>query len=229
MKNIIIVGASSGIGAALKSKLEASGFQIFTAGRNEIASSGHIIFDANSTEPFVYPPHWPADLHGLVYCPGTINLKPISRLTQKDFLADFQVNVIGFVNILQASLPALKRANGASIVVFSTVASNIGLSFHASIAAAKGGLQAMAISLASELAPNKIRVNVVAPSLTDTPLAAPLLNSPEKMEASAKRHPLERIGNVNDMASAAEYFLSENASWITGQVLVVDGGMSKLK
>jgi len=229
MKNIIVVGASSGVGAALKSKLEFSGFQVFTAGRNQISSAGHIEFDANSTESFVYPIEWPTEVHGLVYCPGTINLKPVSRLTQKDLCADFQVNVVGFVNILQACLPALKRANGACIVVFSTVASNIGLSFHASIAAAKGGLQSMAISLASELAPNKIRVNVVAPSLTETPLAAALINTPEKIEASSKRHPLQRIGNVNDMASAAEYFLSDNASWITGQVLVVDGGLSKIK
>jgi len=229
MKNILIVGASSGIGAALKSKLEASGFQVFTAGRKDVSSSGHIQFDANSSDPFIYPTDWPVELHGLVYCPGTINLKPISRLTKIDFLADFQVNVLGFVGILQACLPALKRANGASVVVFSTVASNIGLGFHASIAAAKGGLQAMAISLASELAPNQIRVNVVAPSLTDTPLAHSLLSTPEKVESSAKRHPLNRVGTVNDMASAAEYFLSENASWITGQVLVIDGGMSKLK
>jgi NAD(P)-dependent dehydrogenase (short-subunit alcohol dehydrogenase family) len=229
MKNILIIGASSGIGKALKIKLESSDYQIFTAGRSEVSSSGHTTFDANSSDSFVYPMDWPGELHGLVYCPGTINLKPFPRLSQKDFLADFQVNVLGFVTILQACLPALKRSNCASIVVFSTVASNIGLSFHASIAAAKGGLQAMAISLASELAPNKIRVNVVAPSLTETPLASGLLNTPEKMEASAKRHPLQRIGNVNDMAAAAEYFLGDNASWITGQVLVVDGGMSKLK
>ena len=229
VKNILIVGASSGIGEALKLKLESSDCQIFTAGRNVISSSGHVTFEASSSEQFIYPSDWPSELHGLVYCPGTINLKPFARLSQKDFLAYFQVNVLGFVTILQACLPALKRSNGASIVVFSTVASNIGLSFHASIAAAKGGLQAMAISLASELAPNKIRVNVVAPSLTETPLAIGLLNTPEKMEASAKRHPLQRIGNVNDMASAAEYFLGDGASWITGQVLVVDGGMSKLK
>jgi len=229
MKNILIVGASSGIGEALKAKLEASGSHVFTAGRRSLESAGHVEFDASKGEAFVWPASWPTEFHGLVYCPGTINLKPFARLTEKDFLSDFQVNVLGFVSVMQAALPALKRANGASVVVFSTVAAAIGLGFHASIAAAKGGLQAMAISLASELAPNQIRVNVVSPSLTNTPLAGSLLSTPEKVEASAKRHPLNRVGTPDDMASAAAYFLSEGATWITGQILQVDGGMSRLK
>jgi len=229
MKNILIVGASSGIGEALFQKLQSQKINVFTAGRKNIRSAGHAEFDASSNQPFIYPSDWPTELHGIVYCPGTINLKPFSRLSFTDFLADYQVNVLGFVAVLQACLPALKKANGASIVVFSTIAASVGLSFHASISAAKGALQSMAVSLASELAPSQIRVNVVSPSLTQTPLAANLLNSPEKIEAASKRHPLQRIGNVDDMAAAAAFFLDESSSWITGQILGVDGGMSTLK
>lgn len=229
MKNILIVGASSGIGEALKNQLEAEGNQVFTAGRRDLSSAGHIHFDANSTDGFSLPDNWPDVFHGLVYCPGTINLKPIQRLTPTDFQTDFQVNVLGFVQVLQAILPRLKKANGASVVVFSTVAAQIGLGFHASIASSKGALQSLAVSLAAELAPAHIRVNVVAPSLTQTPLASSLLSTPEKLEASARRHPLQRIGSVDDMASAAGYFLSEGSSWVTGQILSVDGGLGKIR
>lgn len=192
-------------------------------------SSGHLIWDAAVTGPFAIPADWPEIFDGLVYLPGTILLKPFQRLSATDFQQDFQVNVLGFVQCMQAMLPRLKKADGSSVVLFSTVAAKVGLGFHASISSAKGALEGLALSLASELAPSKIRVNVVAPSLTDTPLASALLNTPEKLEASAKRHPLQRVGTVDDMASAARFFLSEGASWITGQCLSVDGGMSKLK
>jgi NAD(P)-dependent dehydrogenase (short-subunit alcohol dehydrogenase family) len=188
-----------------------------------------LTWDAAGAESFTIPSDWPDVFDGLVYLPGTILLKPFHRLSATDFQQDFQVNVLGFVQCMQAMLPRLKKADGSSVVVFSTVAAKIGLGFHASISSAKGALEGLALSLASELAPSKIRVNVVAPSLTDTPLAAALLNTPEKAEASAKRHPLQRIGSVDDMASAARFFLSDGASWITGQCLAVDGGMSKLK
>jgi NAD(P)-dependent dehydrogenase (short-subunit alcohol dehydrogenase family) len=229
MKNVLIVGASSGIGESLKLNLEQAGMSVYTAGRRPVSSSGHVFFDAGSNEDFQIPEGWPSEFHGFVYCPGTINLKPFSRMKNEDFLSDFQVNVLGFVSVLKAVLPSLKKANGASVVVFSSVASVVGLGFHSSISAAKGALQAMAISLASELAPNQIRVNVIAPSLTNTPLASTLLNSPEKIEASGKRHPLQRVGNANDIASAAAYFLGDSSSWVTGQVLSVDGGLSTLK
>lgn len=228
-KNILLVGASSGIGQKLFEMLKADGCHVFTAGRNPVDSSGHLIWDAAVTGPFAIPADWPEIFDGLVYLPGTILLKPFQRLSATDFQQDFQVNVLGFVQCMQAMLPRLKKADGSSVVLFSTVAAKVGLGFHASISSAKGALEGLALSLASELAPSKIRVNVVAPSLTDTPLASALLNTPEKLEASAKRHPLQRVGTVDDMASAARFFLSEGASWITGQCLSVDGGMSKLK
>jgi len=228
-KNILIVGASSGIGAELKIQLEREGNQVFSLGRKAVSSKGHLFFDATSEDAITIPEDWPDSFHGLVYAPGSILLKPFNRLVASDFRNDFQINVLGFVHVLQAFLPRLKKANGSSVVVFSTVAAKIGLGFHASISAAKGALEGLALSLASELSPSKIRVNAIAPSLTETPLAANLLNTPEKVEASSKRHPIQRIGTVNDMAAAARFFLSEDSSWITGQCLTIDGGLSKIK
>ena len=165
----------------------------------------------------------------MVYWPGSINLKPFNRLTANDFLNDYNQNVLGAVNIIQKLLPNLKRVNNASIILFSTVAAKIGMPYHASIAAAKGAIEGLAKSLAAEFASAKIRVNVIAPSLTDTPLATVLLNTEEKREASAKRHPLQRIGNPDEMAKLVSFLLSDDSSWITGQIIGVDGGLSSIK
>jgi 3-oxoacyl-[acyl-carrier protein] reductase len=227
--NFLLVGASSGIGAALKTNLEKAGHRVYTMGRKPLESSGHLEFDALSATAPVFPSDWPEVFHGLAYMPGTIQLKPFHRSTSEDFQRDFQINVIGFVHSLQMLLPALKKAGSSSVVAFSTVAANTGLGFHAGISAAKGGLQSLCLSLASELAPSGVRVNCIAPSITDTPLASALLNTDEKREASAKRHPLGRIGKAEDMASAAAFLLSAEASWITAQLLGVDGGFSRLK
>ena len=171
----------------------------------------------------------PEEIHGLVYCPGSINLKPFNRLTQQDFINDFQQNVLGAVAIIQKLLPNLKKANGASIVLFSTVAAKLGMPFHASIAASKAAIEGLAKSLAAELAGSKIRVNVIAPSLTDTPLATALLNTSEKKDASGKRHPLQRVGTAEEMAKFVAFLISEDSSWITGQIIGIDGGMGSLK
>jgi 3-oxoacyl-[acyl-carrier protein] reductase len=166
-------------------------------------------------------------IHGLVYCPGSIVLKPLNRLSEEEFLSDFRINVLGAVRVIQKCLPALKKAKGSSVVLFSTVAVQLGLPFHASVATAKAGVEALTRSLAAEYASSQIRFNAVAPSLTDTSLASFLLDTPEKKEASAKRHPLGRIGTTADMAQAVEFLM--NNTWITGQVIGVDGGLSKLK
>jgi NAD(P)-dependent dehydrogenase (short-subunit alcohol dehydrogenase family) len=167
-------------------------------------------------------------LDGLVYFPGTIQLKPFHRLTADDFLNDLRVNCLGAVAAIQVALPALKKSGSASIVLFSTVAVAQGMPFHASIAAAKGAVEGLAKSLAAEFAPG-IRVNVIAPSLTDTPLAAPLLNSEAKREAAAKRHPLQRVGSAEEVAELVSFLLSDASKSMSGQILRPDGGLSSLR
>ncbi|KGO91813.1 SDR family NAD(P)-dependent oxidoreductase [Flavobacterium subsaxonicum] len=167
-------------------------------------------------------------INGLAYFPGTINLKPFHRLTEADFVSDFTINTLGAAAFVQAYLPALKIAQGPAVLFFSTVAVATGMPFHASVAMAKGAIEGLTKSLAAEYAP-KIRVNCIAPSLTDTPLAAKLLGSEEKTEAGKNRNPLKKIGSTQDLANAITFLLSDNAAWITGQVLAVDGGMGSLK
>ncbi len=231
-KNILIIGGSSGIGLQLAKSLTAAGANVYVASRtksDELPTainyfSLDVKEDLSALSTFI-----PSQLHGLVYAVGNINLKPISRITKDDLLNDFQLNVVGAVLTTQQVLPALKAANGASVVFISSVAAQTGMGFHASVATAKAGLEGAAVALAAELAPIKIRVNVVAPSLTDTPMAERLLNTPEKREAAGKRHPLGRVGSVEDIAAAISYFLSDDSSWVSGQILGVDGGMGKLR
>ena len=173
--------------------------------------------------------HLPEKLDGLIYCPGTINLKPFNRLTDQDFLNDFSINVLGAIKVIRQVINKLKKAENSSIVLYSTVAVKTGMGFHSSVAASKSAVEGLAISLSAEFANSGIRVNTIAPSLTDTPLSANLLSSPEKRENSAKRHPAGRIGTTRDISSATLFLLSEDSSWITGQVLHVDGGLSSLR
>ncbi len=229
-KNILIVGASSGIGHALAEMLQAAGANLFTASRRqpEGISSQHIMWDVTEPATGIFDA-LPDTIHGIVYAPGTISLKPFQRFSADDFKNDFQINVLGAIAAIQANLPRLRKANGASIVLFSTVAAQTGMGFHASIAVSKGAIEGLTVSLAAELAPIKVRCNAIAPSLTDTPLAGSLLSSDEKREASNKRHPLGRVGTAQDIASVAKLLLSDDGSWITGQIIGVDGGMGKLK
>ncbi len=229
-KNILIVGASSGIGLETAKSLLSKGYNIFSASRNHPDLTGitHVTWDAQNPDSTVFATI-PDEIHGVVYCPGTINLKPFNRLSQDDFKNDFQINVLGAVAVLQAVLPKLKKANGASVVFFSTVAAKIGMGFHASVAASKGAIEGLTLSLAAELSSNKIRVNCVAPSLTDTPLAKNLLSTDEKKEASNKRHPIGRFGTSSDIANISAFLISDESGWITGQVFGVDGGMGSIK
>ena len=231
-KNILVVGGSSGIGLSLVKFLKENEAAVYVISRSETVDlpEGVKYLKADVTGSLEEVAAFlPDQLHGLVYSVGSINLKPFHRLTSDDFLFDYRVNVLGAVQIIQTSLKQLKNALGASVVLISSVAAKTGLPYHASISAAKGAVEGLALSLAAELASQQIRVNVVAPSLTETPMAKNLLSSPEKREASAKRHPLAKYGQPEDISHAIAFLLSEDSSWITGQALGIDGGLGKLK
>jgi len=228
MKNILIIGGSYGIGLALAKTLSTEN-KVYIASRTNENLSGlsvtHLPFDALTDTLDVA--QLPEVIDGLVYCPGSINLRPFRGLKPEAFEADLQINFISLVKVIQTVLPNLTASAQSSIVVFSSVAVGTGMPFHTSVAAAKGAIEGFAKALAAEYAP-KIRVNVVAPSLTDTPLADKFLSTDEKKEKASLRHPLKRFGTAEDIAHMAAFLLSDNSNWMTGQILHVDGGMSTL-
>jgi NAD(P)-dependent dehydrogenase (short-subunit alcohol dehydrogenase family) len=230
MANILIIGASSGIGLSLSKNLIADGHRVFgTFRKTEITHQGFEkiqqldILDDSLDLGFI-----PEILDGIAYCPGAIQLKPFLRIKPSDFIDDYQLQFLGAVKVLQACLPSLKNSPSSSIVLFSTVAVQLGFNFHSLVASSKGAIEGLTRTLAAEFAP-KIRVNCIAPSITDTPLAGTLLNSEEKKEANAQRHPLKKIGTSEDIANLAAFLLTDKSAWITGQVLHADGGISSLK
>ncbi|HLV42026.1 MAG TPA: SDR family oxidoreductase [Brumimicrobium sp.] len=220
---------SSGIGAEVSTILAQAGNTVFSTYNTNSSNSDsdkvsyHFLDVTASDFDFL-----PDTLDGLAYCPGSINLKPFARIKPEEFLADFNLQVNGAIRIIQKVLPRLKKSENASIVLFSTVAVQTGFNFHSQVAVSKGAIEGLSRSLAAEFAP-KIRVNAIAPSLTDTGLASKLLSSEEKKQANAERHPLKKIGTPKDIAEMAVFLLSEKANWITGQILHVDGGMSSIK
>lgn len=231
MANYLIIGGSSGIGSSLVAQLVGEGHQVFaTYNTHPVVSSFPNLsyLPLNVLDEILDLSFLPEKLDGIAFCPGAIQLKPFARIQAADFIADYQLQVVGAIKVIQGALPALKNAEQASIVLFSTVAVQLGLNFHSLVSASKGAIEGLTKSLAAELAP-KIRVNAIAPSLTNTPLAAGLLNSDQKMEANAERHPLKRVGKPEDVSAMAAFLLSPKTSWITGQILSVDGGMGALK
>jgi len=231
MANYLIIGASSGIGRALALKLAGAGHQVYGTFNQTIVEEAHPLIKyskLNVLDEILSLDFLPDSLAGIIYCPGSINLRPFERIKPIDFLDDYNLQVVGAVKAIQAVLPKLKSTENSVILLFSTVAVQLGLPFHSGVSASKGAVEGLTKALAAEYAP-KIRVNCIAPSLTDTPLAASLLNNEQKKEANANRHPLKRIGTTDDIANMAEFLLSDKSNWVTGQVFHVDGGISTLK
>jgi len=228
-KNILIIGGSSGIGLAL-AELISPNNNIYIASRSKESLShlnlNHITFDATTDELDVS--QLPEKLDGFVYCPGSINLRPFKGLKTEAFINDFEINVMGAVKSLKAVLNLLNSGENASVVFFSTVAVQTGMPFHSSIAASKGAIEGLTRSLAAEFAP-KIRVNAIAPSIVNTPLASKFLNNEAKLEKANERHPLGRVGSAKEIAQATIFLLGEESSWMTGRILQLDGGIGNLK
>lgn len=229
----VIAGGSKGIGLEIVRRLEPTAGRVLVWSRavDELVPGGVVEHAAcDFSDPAGALPEPPEGIRGAVYCPGTINLKSFRALAEDDFRRDLEVNLLGAVRFLKAVQPRLAgdADRPASVVLFSTVAVGQGMPMHASIAAAKGAVEGLVRSLAAEWAP-RVRVNAVAPALTDTPLAARLLATPEKRAALAARHPLERVGTAADVAAAVRFLLSDDSGWITGQVIGIDGGLSTLR
>ncbi|ARV05769.1 oxidoreductase [Polaribacter sp. SA4-10] len=224
MKTILIIGGSKGIGKALADLLKES-HKVITMSRSEIEnqeSNTHYALDILKDElPDI------EELDGLAYCPGSINLKSLTRLKIEDFQNDFNINVLGAIKAIQKYEKALSNNNG-SVVLFSTVATKLGMPFHASIAVSKAGVEGLAKSLAAEYA-TKIRFNVIAPTVTNTSLAARLLRNEKQQETMKERHPLKNYLEPSEVASLANYLLSDDAKSISGQVFPIDAGIVSLK
>jgi NAD(P)-dependent dehydrogenase (short-subunit alcohol dehydrogenase family) len=234
----IIVGGAGGIGSALARRIAAAGRKVHLIGRdraklqavaNETGAS-HALADVHDAAALkaAIDAAGPA-IGGLVYAVGSINLKPVNRLTETDIIGDFRLNALGALQCVQAALPALKAGDGTSaILLFSTIAVTQGFSAHASVAMAKGAVEGLTLALAAELAP-KVRVNCIAPSLTRTPLATSLTANDQMASAIAQLHPMQRLGEADDIAAMGALLMSPDAGWITGQVIGVDGGRSTLR
>ena len=226
MKTIIIVGGSKGIGEAIIEKLIPN-YLIINLSRSkphiEHQNLTHYNCDVLSDE---LPAIERAD--GLIYCPGSINLKPFKRLSLDDFRTDFEINVIGAVRSIQAYEPALVQSENGSIVLFSTVATAMGMPFHASVSTAKSAVEGLMKSVAADLAP-KVRVNAIAPTITQTDLAAKLLRNERMIENTIQRHPLKKFLDPSEVAAMAEYLISNGSKSVSGQVFKLDCGIVSLK
>ena len=231
MKNILVIGGTSGIGSEIVSQLQKENRVFYTGRENKSTEtnkdSAFIPFDT-ATDEHLDTASLPETLEGLVYCPGSINLRPFKNIKLESFKTDLQVNLLGAIKSIQSVLPKLAASGQSSIVLFSTVAVQTGMPFHASVAAAKGAVEGLTRSLAAEFAP-KIRVNAIAPSLVNTPLAEKFLNNEVKIEKANARHPLGRIGTPAEIAAATLFLLGNESAWMTGQILRIDGGIGNLK
>ena len=226
-KNILLIGGSSGIGLSLVNQISQD-HNVYVACRSNNSlpeNVNYINYDVLNDE--LDSSLFPETIDSFIYLPGSINLRPFKSLSIESFKEDLEINFIGLIKSLKSVLKNLTASNSASIVLFSTVAVQRGMPFHSSVSSSKGAIEGLAKSLAAEFSP-KIRVNVIAPSLVNTPLANRFLNNDIKIEKSANRHPLKRIGSASDIANLIDYLISDKSSWITGQIIAVDGGLSTI-
>ena len=229
MKNYLVIGGSSGIGKEISELLSKENI-VFSTSRNELNESNenirHIKYDVLEDE--LDPGLLPNQIDGFVYCPGTINLRPFRSLKLETFRSDLELNLIGAIKTLQIILTRLQESPSSSIIFYSTVAVKTGMPFHSSVSSSKSALEGLTKSLAAEFAP-KIRVNCIAPSIVNTPLANKFLNTEDKIEKAAARHPLNKIGTAKEIAQLTQYLLDDKSKWITGQIINIDGGISSVK
>ena len=230
----LIFGATGSIGSNLAEQLKSSGRDIHLVARNEeMVSTIANKLGCSFTVADVLEDNFiekikadVSDIKGVAYCVGSIDLKPLRMVKEEDFSKCMKLNLYSAVEIIKGYQESLKKNKG-SIVLFSTVAAQRGFTNHAIIASAKAAVEGLTVSLAAEFAPN-IRVNCIAPSLTNSKIAEPMLKNKVLAEGIAKAHPLKRLGEGKDSASMAKFLISEESSWITGQIIAVDGGRSKL-
>lgn len=226
MKKVLIVGGSKGIGHQLLNQL-IENHLVISISRTHIPFEHPNLIQYNLDVLHAQLPEI-SELDALVYCPGSINLKPFNRLSMEDFHSDYEVNVIGALRVMQHYLPVLKKSEEASVVLFSSIAVQTGMPFHASIAMAKGAIEALTRSLAAEYI-GKIRFNAIAPTLTNTSLAAGILKNEQAIENAKNRHPLKAFLEAEDVANMANYLISSLSQKVTGQIFTLDCGLSTLK
>lgn len=231
---ILIMGANGGIGGALAQRLEDQGEDLILTARDKENLKGFSgqtlsvdVTDEESIEEQIGGLDLEDGLKGFAYCVGSINLKPFGKTSTEDMISTYELNTLGAFRVLKLIEPALKKANG-SVVLFSTIAANNGFPSHTAIASAKGALQGLTVTLAAEWAP-KVRVNCIAPSLSETEIAKPMTSSDQMKDAIAKMHPIPRLGKAEDSANLAAYLLSDDSEWMTGQILAMDGGRSTVR
>ena len=223
MYNTLIVGGTKGIGLAIANSLSENHCHIFSRNTYTSPFSNHIHNQIDVTKDELPEIE---NINNIIYCPGSINLKPFGSLKEDDFMNDHQINFMGAVRVIKKYFRQLSKAANSNIILFSTVAVTQGMPFHASIASTKSAIEGLTRSLAAEFA-GKINVNCIAPTLTDTPLASSILRSEEAIKRSNERHPTKRINNVEDVAKTAIFLLGNHN--ITGQIIHVDGGLSTIK
>lgn len=229
MSKYLVIGGSSGIGEATVKALSNNGHSVVASyHQNQKQDTENVhyhqlnVLDENLDLSFIGD-----DLDGVVYCPGSIDLKPFKRFNPDDFLDDYKLQVLGAIKVLQSVHPLLRKSDNGSVVLISTVAVQTGFNFHSKVSSSKGALEGLTRALAAEFAP-KVRVNAIAPSITDTPMAAQLLSTEDKKKANAERHPLKAVGQAENIARSIMYLL-QDAKWTTGQILTLDGGISSIR